>query len=283
MISNRLVKSRWRNIIEFVGPAGVGKTTLVKAIIAQSEEYEGFEDAYVRAVKKALIQQKDLVLPDPGHIRDFTTRFFKTVFPLSLKLTPNSLKKYNASTFSRISGLSEKMITVYHSRYPHSAENVTNYLMKYTENEERISKVLNMFILHVERYMCIENHLKEKLILVPGGFVHLVTSIFAPPNPKEELLEKDVQKYIENIPIPEKIIYLKADPDTCVSRMKNRGEGFPYTFKGLGEKEMKENIRSSIDCLDVAVQSLDLRDEQVIEVDAKKDIDQLVREIDPLL
>jgi len=266
-----------------VGPAGVGKTTLVKAVLDQSREYEGFEEAYVKAVKKALIQQKDLVLPDPGYIRNFVTGVFNTVFPLSMKLTPNSLKKYNASMFSRISGLSEKMITLYYSKYPRSVENVTNHLMEYTKNEERISKVLNMFILHVERYICIENYFKKILILVPGGFVHLSTSIFAPPDPKKDLLKKDVQKYIENIPTPEKIVYLKADPKTCVSRMKDRSGGYPYTFKNLGEKDMKENIRRSIDCLDVAVQSLDLRDEQVIEVDAKKDIDELVREINPIL
>ncbi len=266
-----------------MGPAGVGKTTLVKAILDQSGEYESFEDAYVRAVKKALTQKEDLVMPDPGYIRNFVTGVFNTVFPLSMKLTPNSLKKYNASVFSRISGLSEKMITLYHSRYPYSTQNVTNNLMKYTEDEQRISKVLNIFILQVERSMCIENYLKKKLILIPGGFVHLSTSIFAPPDPKKDLLKKDVQKYIENIPTPEKIVYLKADPKTCVSRMKDRSGGYPYTFKNLGEKDMKENIRRSIDCLDVAVQSLDLRDEQVIEVDAKKDIDELVREINPIL
>ncbi len=220
------------------------------------------------------------MLPSTGLIKKTSLRLFRIVFPLSLKVIPGGLKKYDASFFAGMTGLSTKMLLRYESKYPDSMKTMIKHLKSYTSEKQRYSKVSNMIILNAEKYMIIDKYFFDDPVIITAGFVQLTASVFVPPNPKKDFLEEDIQEYIEKIPCPDKVVFLKSSPETCLKRMKKRSKGYPYTYHELTEKNMLKRLKDCNACFEVAVEHLNSMEVDVIEIDAEKPVKEIIEDIE---
>jgi len=267
-------------MIEFYGPPGVGKTTLMEFLIKKGKKYKSLDEAYVRAVKNAFNQEEDLFLPPFGSLKAIVPKIFNTIFTSSLKITPQSLKPYNAKAFSGASGLNTKMISQFNCEYPKTIKNTTELIKSFTNDETRISYCLNWFLFLVERYMAIEKYITQKgSIIDDQGFVDFVSPILVPPHPTQNFSKKDIKNYFENIFIPDRIVFLEASAEVCLNRMKKRKPGLPPYYKTLSEEDRLPRLRKEIKCYRMTYNYLKSQDVTVIKLSTEKEKSILVRDL----
>lgn len=271
-------------MIEFVGPPGIGKSTLIKALLDKRGKYRRLEDDYIQSVYEAFHQKEDLMLPPTKDFNTLFSRLFQIILPLSNRVSPQSLRAYNTHGFSGFTGLAGKMIGRFECAYPGSMRIIQDLIKSYTDDQDRITYCLNWLFFTVEKYMLVEKYITRKdFILIDQGFVDFIGPIFVSPSLKNDFSENDIRKYIESIPIPDKIVQLEASPETCLSRMKNRKQGLPDSWKSLQKNERLERIRREIKSYKVASKYLEKQNTKVIKMDAEKPKDDLKMELDSKL
>jgi|GEM_PF-4428922 len=265
-------------IIEFIGPPGSGKTTLIKALLRKNKNYIHWKDAYIEGVQNAIIEAEDLVLPSFGLLKTLSRGFFQEIYPFILKFIPQQLKMYTVSCISEMTGLHTQMLMNYSYKYPDTLRYVISYLKSKTTKKDH-EYILYSLVQKMVRWELYNRYYKEeKHILVDQGFVDSI-HIFIPSPPKSNFIKNNIYEYIKIIPLPTQIIYLKAFPKTCISRMKNRKEGFPDLWKKLGKKQRMRRLQREINAYDVVAQKLDSKRTELIILNTEENIEKTIKKL----
>jgi len=273
------LNKRCKIIIEIIGPPGVGKSTITQAVLKENNKFISLNHAYVLAVQKALDNQEEFIPLSEDNIKTIATRIFRNLFSLFIKITPKSYEKYLPIIFSRVTGISNRIIADNVCNYPNHISNSAKYLRSYTNDEGHISLILDYIIRRIEIYTLVNKYLENKFILAEEGFIHLTPAIFVPPFPKMDFTDEDIIEYVESIPKPDKIIFLKADPSTCIIRMKNRKRGLDLAYKKLNNYDKIRRLKKEFDCLNVALHYLKSKGVDVYEIDAERNLSELIGKI----
>lgn len=250
--------------VEFAGAPGTGKSTLVSELEKIDQNYITLDDVYRRSAIKGLTLEYPI----------FSNRFFSIL----LKASPLGLIRYGVS---RITGLNSRMIIRYSEKFPDSLRTFEKLAKKYPSDDVRRVSALNMILPTIDKYMITEKYWENgKILLIDEGFVQRGGSIFTPPEPSKEISEEDVAVYSENISVPDLLILLKVDPEIAESRLKKRAEAYHSEYEKLNKREMMERIKRYDRFFDIISKVLRARDVKVVEIDADRDIDVVVQEVD---
>jgi len=83
-----------------------------------------------------------------------------------------------------------------------------------------------------------------------------------------------ILNYLENIPVPNVIIYLKTEPMVCLQRMMVRRKGLPIRLKKYSEAEVKKTYYTlNLHFEEIKRWSKEKRNSTLIEVDNNDTID----------
>lgn len=203
------------------------------------------------------------------------SNFLTKTSRVGIKITPDifipdTMLRY----ITRMTILNNEIKDRWDREYPDFLDKVDKFLQAYTSDEERIDNIFSWIKYSLEKYIVISEYMGErrKHVVIDEELVHRSVSIFVPPNPKKNISEEDVREYAMMIPVPDHLIYLKASPETCISRMKNRKEGFPGKYRNLGEDEIENRIKEQMDCFEIVTETLASRGSEVVEMDGEENL-----------
>lgn len=255
------------SIIEIIGPSGVGKSRLYKALLKEYVEFRSYKSAYLEGALRASREKTD-------------TRPLAKFSRIIFKFTPDPLIPMDwIKNYSNKVGLHEKQIELFSQEFPDFLDIVKEQLRVYSSDEDRISMVFKWILLAIERFMIVSTYVEDDSVLSEEELISRSASIFVPPKPKKKLDKNDVLTYLNNIPCPDQIIFLKASPNLCLGRLKNRKTGFPGHYKNLNDEKMKKIIKRQIRCYDIITDNLRSNGFKIIELNAENSVDVLANKV----
>ncbi len=253
--------------VEFAGAPGTGKSKVISALVKQDKDYTALDYAYKESAVKALKKEYPL--------------FSNKLFSFLLNSCPLNIVRYG---ISRISGLNSRMIIRYSKRFPDSLSMFERLAKNYPTDTARTVSTLNMIQPTIDKYMITEKYWEdEKILLIDEGFVQRGGSIFTPPEPSKDISKDDVVIYSKKIPLPDILILLRVEPEIAESRLKKRSGGYHSEYGKLNKKEMIDRIQRYDRFFDIIYKELRSRDVKVIEVNAERDIHEVVEEVDSII
>lgn len=245
--------------VEFLGPSGVGKSTLYKSVQNQwnlDKQWVTFDHIYskkkrfpfsqVRSVIKTLrnLKGSEYEIPHPG-----------SIFKLWYQLNDNSeyyLKKSHAI-------LNNDLIDMIHV-HTHSNFN----------GDDKRFETIYMMIWAMTQYLTIlEKKADSRIVLMNEGelflnrLMHLITPSFD---------EKSLKRYVELIPLPVGVIYLNDDIDVIVERVKNR-KRVSSVHTGMNNEILHQYTNKAVDMAQLMIKILMEKNIDVLKLNASDSID----------
>lgn len=194
--------------IEFMGLPGSGKSTIRKDLLIslkkiEKEKYISSEEAFHRTSKQ--------------HI--------EKIFRYPLNMLPNKLSVKLANKLRNRNWMQHDAQNNFIAKSGKSLEaffgSAVFGSMSIKERKNVVGSYLEMGSLW--ECICGESN-KEKIVLFEEGFVQK-SLMFVTTSGEALAEENEVRCYLDNIPMPEIIIYVKVDVDTCHDRMMGRPDG----------------------------------------------------------
>lgn len=197
------------NHVELVGVAGAGKSTLASALESRNPAIHSIDDMFAEIAA-------DLLFPGPASA-------------LGSKLSSKTL-----SHLARVSGITDRSVNYFSVKYPGSIPLIGRNIRKYTDDPWRTDYVSGKILDLVEKFGTIDEHATdERTLLVDEGFAFAAASILHPPQRSQSFSDDDLQEYAATVPVPDVIVYVRASPETCVRRIRERESGFPPSLERL--------------------------------------------------
>ena len=94
---------------------------------------------------------------------------------------------------------------------------------------------------------------KSKIFIADEWFCHRFHTLFG--NISLSVTTNDADTFIDAIPLPDVAIFVATEPQTCITRMRDRGR-FPEYLQPLKEHELSRNLNSSYENLRILTQQL---------------------------
>jgi len=249
--------------IEIVGPLGVGKTTLLRSLVDNNDNYYKQEEVWKSSVLKILKERKD----DPI----FSNKFLSSLLKLGIKIPFFGQSTYTTKFLSRGTGLRAEAFFEYSRRYPQGLKTIQDSIERYSNDSVWIKRNLRRMTGSIERYIISDKAFCDtnKTILLDEGFVKRGCELFVPPDPITYFSKKEIEKYLDVIPIPNKLVFMEAGPEICERRLDERGY-YPMEYQNLKGREMIERFKRFNKYFQIISEILKKERPQVIEVDAEK-------------
>lgn len=111
----------------------------------------------------------------------------------------------------------------------------------FTEKKEKDFLQEIFFFLFVHYNFCKK---KEEIILFDEGFCHRVISLFFSYE-KRGIDREGISLYVDHIPLPDLVFFVKTDKEKSYQRMLKRKKGFPKRLKNLKDSERKDVLKNS--------------------------------------
>ena len=98
--------------------------------------------------------------------------------------------------------------------------------------------VIGSFLEAGTLYECVYNDsYKQRYVFFEEGLTQK-SLMFVPTNSESIVQNGVIQKYLENIPLPDQIIYVHVSVDACVKRMKGRIDGLTQRLANLEKNQI---------------------------------------------
>lgn len=249
--------------VEFIGLPGVGKSTLRRDLLRQlhridKNRYLSSEEAFLQVSKMHI---------DTIYRRPLNYLPNSLALKLSGKLMNRSLMQFEAqNTF-----LADKGGAL-------EAFFASNAYRNMSLKDRKV--VISSFLETGSLWQCIDGKLPEKVaILFEEGFVQ--KSFMFVDYSNDSLIEGDkLCRYIENIPLPDLVIYVRADIKTCQSRMMARPEGLTERLKSADAQKITNFLTTANNHLKfVTTWFGDNCGEKLIEVNNEQEFGEVVSKI----
>ena len=207
--------------VEFLGLPGVGKTTLRKDLLERLSngggvKYLSSDEAFLQVARK----YADNVFRKPLNILPhFLARKFAD------KLQNRTLMQFEAQ--NRFLASSGKALEAFLR---------SDAFSNMSLNDRRL--VIGSFLETGSLVTCIEGHLeRESMVFFEEGLVQ--KSIMFVDHANDSSIDKDnVYAYLENIPLPDLVVYITADLETCKHRMISRPDGLTQRLKTADDEKI---------------------------------------------
>ena len=191
-------------VVEIIGPAGVGKTTLKNTILQQQRKHLGFRVCSVEHVlREPRLQRPRFVVSVLGHV-------VNSFFPIK---PPRVL--YRQQT------ISERFLTL--ATCDKSWEQFIAYSLQIGENDARSAAkrlIAHSFLLtSCMHRVVIESLPYHHCVVLMDEPVGYRPSLF---DPDSQSTEDAIRGYYDKVPLPAAIIYIDANVDTTVDRLLAR-------------------------------------------------------------
>lgn len=245
--------------VEFIGLPGVGKSTLRRSLLKHlhpidKEKYLSIEEAFLHVSRLHIdnIFRRPLnYLPDSMALR------------LSNKLMNRSLMQFEAQ--NRFLADKGKALEAY----------LTSNAYINMSLEDRTG-VISSFLEMGSLWQCIKGSTQDKeIVFFEEGFVQ--KSFMFVDQSNGSLIEKDkLCCYLENIPLPDIVIYITANIETCQKRMMARPDGLTQRLKSADENQVTKFLTTAQNHLKfVADWITDNYGEILIEVNSENELEEV--------
>ncbi len=194
--------------VEFIGLPGAGKTTIQKKLVqhlqlVDKDKYLGIEDAFILVSKVNIDKFYRLILKSLPDV---------IALKLSIRLINRSLMQFEAQ--SRFLAKWGKSFETFLSSKEYSSLSI---------DERKI--VISGFFQTGALFECINGQLPEKtVVFFEEGFLQK-SFMFISRQTNKYADKAKLYIYLDHIPLPDLIIYLKSDLETCFERMVARPQG----------------------------------------------------------
>ena len=129
--------------------------------------------------------------------------------------------------------------------------------------------ILRLFFNMVGQYAYFQNRLQSgQVIVFDEGFVHRTTHLFVSATEYPDVVR--IEKYLSLIPRPEQIIFVKASPDQCLSRINRRG--LQVRLRNLPADSVAIFVQHAARVVDVVSTYAKTAGWQIIEIDNNSDL-----------
>ena len=210
--------------VELLGIAGAGKSTVAAELRSRNQSIRSLTDLHGTVVAK-------LLFPGPAS-------------RLGDRLPPRAL-----SYLARISGLSDRAVNFFSLKYPDMLPLTARYVRKYTNDTGRIDYVTGSTLDLVEKFGAVDEYsglVRDAVsttgtaspadgptLLIDEGFAFAAAAVLHPPQNSRPLLPEDLREYAAAVPVPDVIVFVRASPEVCTTRMCQRKSGVPASWEHL--------------------------------------------------
>lgn len=256
-------------IVEIIGPSGSGKSSVYKGL------KESWKYGYNWVTFDQVNYSSEVQL---GKIFKKGQRFFKNIIPrkktdISKPAIIDQWKFAGSNNDYFLGKENEKFKSVLmdligeHCKTGFSGDDkrfITAYMAMWSM--ARIDTVKS--IANDDRYCILDQG--EGLI---SRIMHLTTPSFD---------EESLNLFLEHVPYPDVLFYLKTDLDVIVERVIKRNRSSSL-HEGMNESEIVQYTKKTNNFLRIAADILDNKNVEVHKIDSSQTIDQIVREITQVL
>jgi len=243
--------------VEFIGLPGVGKSTLRRDILGQLNRID--RKRYLSA-GEAFLQVSKL---DIDNIFRAPLRYLPQSLALkfSQKLTNRSLMQFDAQ--NRFLAARGKAL---------SAFLISNAYRNMSLQDRKI--VIGSFLEIGSMWECINGRLiDDPVIIFDEGFVQK-SFMFVDHTNDSAVETAPLYAYLENIPLPDMIIYITADLGTCQKRMMTRSKGLTERLKKADKQKVANFLTISNNHLNSVTEWLNKNcGERLIEINNELDFE----------
>ncbi len=203
--------------LEFIGLPGSGKSTLHNLI--SGSELNGFK-IYGHNESVNFCSLKELRKSDV--FKTFIGRIIYHLLRFSSRPVPRNAINQNDAIIKFIAENLELVNTVF---------NELN--IRVEPIEERLFLQRRFIELVTDLHLYAKHRRPDTIFLLDEGFAHRALSIWGRHD--ELNSESSLGRYLELIPLPDILIWVQVDPNTCINRMESRG--YPLLLEAVHDKD----------------------------------------------
>lgn len=215
--------------VELLGIPGTGKTTIRNNLVAELQHAVS-RDGYLTSEEAFLLVGKKKI--------DIFYRIFLNILPknVALKLTEKILNRSLLQFFSQNRFIAD---------YPQTLKTYF-YSQAYLDlsSDDRFG-IVNSFFENASVYKVLEDNFdKISMVFFDEGFLQKI-SLFSSIKKNDSTNFADCLRYLQSIPLPNILIFLKHDISSCYNRMLERSKGLPDRLKRKRKSLIYENLVTS--------------------------------------
>lgn len=214
--------------IEFMGPPGAGKTTIRRQLVERLKKVNRFrymtsEEAFLLVARHKIDRFYRIILnilPRSIAINFVSKVRNRSIFQFEAQ---NSFLAQHGETLSSFISSDD-----YHALLPEDRQIVIGGFLEIAAFYQAVSKQIN----------------PGTYVFNEEGFVQKAM-MFVSQNGREGSNNENLFRYLSHIPHPDWLIYVKADQNACLERMKLRADGLTQRLKGKENKIILEFLKNS--------------------------------------
>lgn len=251
--------------VEIIGPSGSGKTAVYRELRSQ------WKDGYNWVAFDDLNRSK----------KRLRKRYLRKILRMSSNLIPGGGQKakkaeansewdfVNYDNLIFLGGDYSDLSTVFMDLVEeHSSE-------WYDGSDKRFVTIYMLMwsIAHFDKVITRQNDDRYCILKECEGFISRIMHLNSP-----SFDEKALQKYLDNIPFPDYLIFLDVTTEEVVERIKNR-DRLATLHKGMTDEQIYEYTSETINFFHLSIKKAKEKGTKVFKIDASKSLEQTTNEI----
>jgi len=249
--------------VEFIGLPGVGKSTIRRDLL---NHLHGIDKKRYLSTEEAFLQVSRLHI-DNIYRRPLNYLPHYMALRVSNKLMNRSLMQFEAQ--NRFLADKGKALEAYFTSNTYSNMSLNDR-----------ANVIGSFLEMGSLWQSIDGRLIEEVVVFfEEGFVQ--KSFMFVDQSNGSLIEKEkLCRYLENIPLPDLVIYVTANVETCQRRMMDRPDGLTERLKSADKNTVENFLSTAQNHLKFVAEWLGQNCKQrIIEVNSEKGLEEVRPEI----
>ncbi len=237
--------------VEFCGIPGAGKTTYCSALFAEARRREfhllTFDEAVYGVIRKS---SKSPFLERLVHQLPYRVgrRF--------MDLAPTHNNRKLVAAFQRfVIQHPELCETIYLAQSGHASQSTNMGLLVFLWLFEFLSKY----------QLVVEGRGPADSMVIDEGFVQRIVTLFAYDAGEKNIPGTLIEDYVDRMPRPGAVVYVKADPQLCYERMEERG--FPFRLEKYDRERRLDVLQRASECIDKVLSRLARQSVEVMLID----------------
>jgi thymidylate kinase len=237
--------------IEFIGLPGSGKSTLRTMLV----------ESLCRRKIPCLSMDQALLSCLKIHVDGIFFKYFLHILPekTALKYAPlvftRSALRYTAQN-AFLSTNSQAVAAILSSDH---------FLSAAPQEREML---LSWFFLTASQYQVIRENMSEKMpVIFDEGFLQRAVSLLVSPGGKSLPETTFLSSYLDLIPRPDIVLYLRTDQKTCIQRINTRSKGMPERLAGKNQQDIQSFMDTYAGCIQNIIDLATTKDFNITSID----------------